>query len=289
MHRFGAFLVQRGTGTGDVLPAYKVNDQLVRWAQIRADEVAQRAASSPQDKYLRDLNTYNGAPEWAKQSLSQNPQYAEGTYIFGPEYIWEDTLGCELLTSYRFVTPLTGGDPRSRFYFTVNSQLANVAGIGMSRIPSGPHAGKYVVVLEIAYSDGSQAHGNTTTVAEARAALDAESDVRIDVKPESCTDTTQPENQPDVKPNEGTDVMPDGDAHIGSVAPQSENEGASSTEGPNAQKSSSHKAGVSTAQKSRGAAVLAQTGSAAGSAVLLGGIFATVGIAGSVAIRRYRR
>lgn len=228
--------VQQGTGTGSVLPAYKVNDQVVRWAQARADEIA-AALAARQDPNQAD--TYNGAPDWARQSLFKSPHYVRGTYAFGPEAaVWWHAPQQIRINPLAFWDRNFTARQVVSSDFTVLSQLANVAGVGVARVPYGPQAGRYVAVLEIAYTDGSEAHGNTMTVAEARAALDAESnvessvdfnrndpsysreivialDTRRGVPPEIWLNDEEPAPQPDNSENTGGDVpQPDGQPDV---------------------------------------------------------------------------
>lgn len=83
-----ASYVQAGTGTGDILEPFKVNSDLMKWAQTRADELAAQGT-------ITHDNTYNGAPSWAyfidassgkkKTNLLTNPTYQMGTYPNGPD------------------------------------------------------------------------------------------------------------------------------------------------------------------------------------------------------------
>ena len=66
-----------GAGTGDTLSALNVNSDIMKWAQIRADELAIAAESltSRGQSPLSHDNAENGQPAWADDSLTKSPNY----------------------------------------------------------------------------------------------------------------------------------------------------------------------------------------------------------------------
>lgn len=86
--------VQDGTGTDAVLPALKVNSDITKWAQTRADELAAKDD-------ITHANMYNGVPEWATftrngyrfPSTFNSPNYVGGKQAFGSEALAIWTTG----------------------------------------------------------------------------------------------------------------------------------------------------------------------------------------------------
>ncbi|MBT1164368.1 Ig-like domain-containing protein [Bifidobacterium felsineum] len=180
---------------GSAVSALKVNDQLMSWAQTRANELAKRAESvsdteSPLDGHA---NTANGRPSWAVDTLTYAPGVQPGTFTFGPEALaigypdydpnmapvaaWYSELNAENnLEELRKQYPgWTDADILSQerqgygHYLTEVNPYADIAGFGVAKVSSGRWKGALVSVLEVGNS--WNAKGNTQSVEEALAGL----------------------------------------------------------------------------------------------------------------------
>ncbi|KAB7787004.1 Ig-like domain-containing protein [Bifidobacterium cebidarum] len=180
---------------GSAVVALKVNDQLMSWAQTRANELAKRAESvsdteSPLDGHA---NTANGRPDWAINTLTNAPGVQPGTFTFGPEALaigypdydsnmapvaaWYSELNAENnLEELRKQYPgWTDADILSQerqgygHYLTEVNPYANIAGFGVAKVSSGRWKGALVSVLEVGNS--WNAKGTTQSVQEALAGL----------------------------------------------------------------------------------------------------------------------
>ena len=165
--------VAANTADGKAVPALKVNDDMMKWAQTRANELAALGALDGHK------NTYNGVPSWYVHgnngnNLSHSPQYQSGTYSFGPENLaiaWGSTdgvTGNAVDSWYSELTAQPGVDRQGYgHYLTEVSPLADIAGIGVA-----VRNGKTVTVLEIGNSyQGEAVTGKNRTVDEALAEL----------------------------------------------------------------------------------------------------------------------
>lgn len=162
--------VAPGLGTGDALPAFKVNSDLVNWAQTRANELARLGQLDGH------ANRDNGAPSWALDSLFKSPKYVGGTYAMGPENLaigfptqpGYETEHNPVLSWYSELIATTPKDQQGYgHYLTEISQLGNVAGMASAQVTSGRWKGATITVLEIAYLAPGVEHGATQTVEEA--------------------------------------------------------------------------------------------------------------------------
>ena len=165
--------VAANTADGKAVPALKVNNDLMKWAQTRANELA---ALGSLDGHK---NMYNGVPAWYVHgdydgNLSHSPQYQSGTYYFGPENLaiaWgssEGVTGNAVDAWYAELSAQPGADRQGYgHYLTEVSPLADIAGIGVA-----VRNGKTVTVLEIGNSyQGEAVTGKNRTVDEALAEL----------------------------------------------------------------------------------------------------------------------
>lgn len=180
------------TADGKPVGALKVNDQLMSWAQTRANELAKRAATNPNDPLDGHANTSNGRPDWAKDSLTSANGYQSGTLVFGPEALaigypeydasmepvnsWYSELNVENnLDQIRKDNPqykdwtdaqiLHNERQGYGHYLTEVSPVADIAGFGVAKVSGGQWDGALVSVLEIGNS--KTAEGKTKTVEEA--------------------------------------------------------------------------------------------------------------------------
>ncbi|NMM98465.1 Ig-like domain-containing protein [Bifidobacterium olomucense] len=168
-----------GVADGSAVSALKVNSDVMKWAQTRAEEMAQRAVSNPQTPLSHD-NMTNGRPSWFGNY--SNPM---GTYYFGPEALAIGFLGYNSYNpvdswyselNYEIEHPNASADDLAYYrqgyghYLTEVFPYADIAGIGVSVVPSGRWKGAIVTVLEIAQSNGNTT-GTTQTPEEALAGL----------------------------------------------------------------------------------------------------------------------
>ena len=176
--------VQDGTGTDAVLPALKVNSDITKWAQTRADELAAKDD-------ITHANMYNGVPEWATftrngyrfPSTFNSPNYVGGKQAFGPEALAIWTTGSGANPIDMWASELDTAEEGYGHYLTEISQLANVAGMGVAQTAGG----NTIAVLEIAYDDGEGDHGTTQTVDEALKALQGDSAIASVTAPDSIS------------------------------------------------------------------------------------------------------
>lgn len=190
--------IQPGTGTGEILPLFKVNSDLTKWAQTRANELAQAGMIDGHK------NIWNGAPSWAIQTCMQpgggsvtcsnmfsSPKYQSGTYVFGPENL---AIASRIVTNYQRYNPIWGwtdelntGAQAYGHYLLEITKLGNVAGAGVARVTNGRFAGGIVTVLEVAYEAPGTQHGTTQTVDEALKALAAANEIQSVKVPNAVT------------------------------------------------------------------------------------------------------
>lgn len=160
--------VAANTADGKPVPALNVNWDLMRWAQTRADELAEAG------KLDAHANMLNGKPDWYAQdeaaqryNLTESDQYESGCYFFGPEALasrraWTTASdGTEIPSGYSgdavqlWAAELTATASEKRqgygHYLTEVSPLANIAGMGVA-----VKNGVTITVLEIGYTDGTQ-------------------------------------------------------------------------------------------------------------------------------------
>lgn len=167
--------VAANTADGKPVAALKVNSDMSSWAQARAEEIAKRAVTNPDQPLSHDNMLVTGKPGWyARNNLTQSSAYKSGTYYFGPENLalgYPDMQGYEeshnpINSWYSELSAQPGGDRQGYgHYLTEVSPLADIAGFGVAKVTSGKWKGATVSVLEIGNSKGSQ--GKTQTVEEA--------------------------------------------------------------------------------------------------------------------------
>lgn len=185
------------TADGSPVPALRVNSDLNKWAQHRADALA---AIDGLDQHR---GMANGAPSWyvvggsasVLPNLATSPNYTFGTLMFGPEALaWIKVIrkaGQTPLPALPGIpqkwnpvdewyselhatgTPEQLKKDRQAYghYLTEVSHLVNVAGFGVAQSKNG----STVAVLEVGYIDPAQesGKGETLTVDEAIAKLSA--------------------------------------------------------------------------------------------------------------------
>lgn len=169
--------VAANTADGQAVPALKVNNDLMKWAQTRANELA---AAGNLDAHA---NMYNGVPSWYvhseyDQNLFHSAQYQSGTIMFGPEnqalgYPDRSDAHNPVTLWYSELSAQPGSDRQGYgHYLTEVSPLADIAGFGVAKVQSGEYAGATIAVLEIGNSyQGESVTGKNQTVDEALAAL----------------------------------------------------------------------------------------------------------------------
>ncbi|PLS24038.1 immunoglobulin-like domain-containing protein [Bifidobacterium imperatoris] len=169
--------VADNTADGSAVPALKVNNDLMKWAQTRANELA---AAGNLDGHA---NMYNGAPSWyahvanTDYNLTHSANY-KGGYFFGPEnqaLSYPDRSDAHNpVTLWYSELSAQPGSSRQGYghYLTEVSPLADIAGFGVAKVQSGAYAGATIAVLEIGNSyQGESVTGKNQTVDEALAAL----------------------------------------------------------------------------------------------------------------------
>lgn len=137
--------------------ALKVNDELMKWAQSRANELAE----------LGDLDyhkgMWNGSPSWAKStkwggqnaSFLNNPEYKGGTFFVGPENLaYAYSADTDPIQMWNREATYPGPDFVSwrqgyGHYLNNLNHLANLVGFGVAQSSNG----RWFMVLELAYSD----------------------------------------------------------------------------------------------------------------------------------------
>ncbi|WP_165777241.1 Ig-like domain-containing protein [Bifidobacterium primatium] len=187
-----ASLFAENTGDGKPVGALKVNDQMMSWAQTRANELAKRAVTNPNNPLSHD-NMTNGRPSWGANNLTNsNNGYQPGTFVFGPEALaigypdydssmepvnsWYSELNVEFnLDQVRKDNPQYANMTDAQIlqyerqgyghYLTEVSPLADIAGFGVAKVSGGQWDGALVSVLEIGNSKTAQ--GKTQSVEEA--------------------------------------------------------------------------------------------------------------------------
>ncbi|MCF2706506.1 Ig-like domain-containing protein [Arcanobacterium haemolyticum] len=190
-----ASFIQAGTGTGDILEPFKVNSDVMKWAQVRADQLAKLGEINHDD-------TYNGAPSWAYfvqdgetyPSTMKSPKYEMGKLAFGPENLAKGfpDRNSSHNPVLSWFSELQTAEQGYGHYLTEISQLGNVAGIGVAQTASGAT----ITVLEIAYDDGTSGHGTTQTVEEALKALNPESEPSVSTPADDETTPAEDETTP---------------------------------------------------------------------------------------------
>ncbi len=214
----------------------KVNDDLMKWAQIRAEELAST------NTFSHD-NVWNGAPTWAyieqegkkKTNLLTAPGYVPGTFIAGPENLAKvsrSSSSYSPVRSWHSELDAAPGNDRQGYghYLTNLSPLATMAGFGIASAEDG----SVYYVLEIAYSDSEPAY----TVEEALAALDKTEETTTTTPSAVETSSASPSESTSADPSES--VSPSESSGSESTAEQTDPKGDSSeSTSPSAQPSES--------------------------------------------------
>lgn len=181
-----AWRVQADTADGKPVQELEVNWDLMKWAQIRADELAS------QGEITHD-NMYNGVPDWYvhnynDHNLTHSDKYVwvpQGDYRYGSRYYGPEALAyAGRAFGYNAVdmwaSELQSGAQGYGHYLTEVSPLADIAGIGVA-----VKDGVIYTVLEIGNNYLNQ--GKTQTVEEALAELAPQPEP---VTPVSVAETT---------------------------------------------------------------------------------------------------
>ncbi|PWG58915.1 hypothetical protein DF200_10325 [Bifidobacterium catulorum] len=170
-----ASMIPSISGDGKPVPALKVNSDMTKWAQTRANELAKRAVNHPNDP-ISHGNMANGRPAWCSEyNLSESSKY-QGGYFFGPENLAISYP--EYGGSYNPVTmwynELNATKTADRqgygHYLAMVSPYADIVGFGIAKVSGGQWKGATIAVMEIGNSKSAQ--GTTQTVAQALANLD---------------------------------------------------------------------------------------------------------------------
>ncbi|KAB7790347.1 immunoglobulin-like domain-containing protein [Bifidobacterium leontopitheci] len=166
-------MIASNTATGKPVPALKVNSDMMKWAQTRANELAAHAANNPYNP-INHNNVDNGRPSWCDSyNLTKSKLYQGGTYFFGPEALAigypESNSAHNPINQWYSELTATSNLAVNRqgygHYLTEVSPLADIAGFGVAKVAKGQWKGATIAVLEIANSSGSK--GTTQTVEQA--------------------------------------------------------------------------------------------------------------------------
>ncbi|WP_165777190.1 immunoglobulin-like domain-containing protein [Bifidobacterium primatium] len=170
-----ASMIPSISGNGKPVATLKVNSDMTKWAQTRANELAKRAVTHPNDP-ISHSNMTNGRPSWCDDyNLSDSDQY-QGGYFFGPENlaISYPEYGSSYNPVSMWFNELNATSTASRqgygHYLAMVSPYADIVGFGVAKVSSGSWKGATVAVMEIGNSKSAQ--GKTQTVAQALADLD---------------------------------------------------------------------------------------------------------------------
>ena len=133
-------------GDGNKVGALKLDGDLTKWAQTRANELAKQNTGR---LYLSHADLKNGQPKWSVNSLFKSPKYVAGKVAYGPEAL--------LASTRKDITPTvavqlwwneyyTGAEAYGH-YLTLSSPYANHIGFGIAKAKNGAT----IVVAEMAY------------------------------------------------------------------------------------------------------------------------------------------
>ncbi|MBW3088895.1 Ig-like domain-containing protein [Bifidobacterium sp. 82T24] len=210
--------VASNSADGSAVPALKVNSDMMKWAQARANELAKQGSINHDD-------IYNGKPDWYKcnspsfaqctggLNLAESSEF-KGGYVFGPEALaigypdvagyedahnpinsWYSELDYEIKNPDASASDLRQWRQGYGHYLTEVSKLADIAGFGVAKVTSGQWKGATVSVLEIGNSKTAQ--GATQSVEDAlkeyapKKTITAVSDATLNV----VSSTTKPTAQ----------------------------------------------------------------------------------------------
>ncbi|MDR2976556.1 MAG: CAP domain-containing protein [Streptococcaceae bacterium] len=136
-------------GDGAVRAALSLNADLTNWAQIRADEIAEK--STGQSVHLSHENNKNGMPAWANASLFRSPNYDNKSIAWGPEALYYE-FGVDADKGFNNAVNFWWNEYYTAYgnyshYLVLSSPLANCIGFGVSKAANGA----IIVAAEIAY------------------------------------------------------------------------------------------------------------------------------------------